>query len=130
MATRHLTQLSPDTIDVIHILVNAVRADQYMLEVEIKVIIDAAADLGICTHDGQLVSDTDFLYWLNAHFDEIAAQYDGEKRDIALVTLLSRMASRDDLKMIEKTVMDICHSDGEYHHNERMLSEMIRAYWS
>ena len=114
MAHTATLKLSSNALDIMHVLINAVHADHVVDGKEIKVIVDAVSQLDIRSDKGEAFNDVDLLYWLDAHYNEIAAQYTGAKRDIELMILLTRMARRDDLDMVMQVVMDIYHADGEY----------------
>ena len=123
-------KLSPSSLDVMHVLVCAVHADHVVDGKEIKVIVDAVSALDILSDTGEALSDIDLLYWLEANYNKIAAQYAGAKRDIELMILLTRMARRDDLDVIMNVIMDIYHADGEYHEAEKDFGDIVRSYWT
>ena len=129
MAHTSMVKLSRTSLDVMHVLINAVQADHVVDSKEIQVIIDALDDLDIRTDDDKAVTKVELLYWLEGSYKEIAAQYSGSKRDIELVILLSRMRRRDDLPRIMKVVMDIYQADGSYHEDEESLTDIIMSHW-
>ena len=129
MAHKTMLRLDRASLDVMHVLVNAVYADHVVDGKEIETIVDALGTLNIRSDEGEVLNKVDLLYWLEANYKEIVAQYSGSKRDIELVILLSRMKRRDDLDVIMKVIMDICHVDGVYHEDEKVLTETIRSHW-
>ena len=129
MAHKTMLRLDRASLDVMHVLVNAVYADHVVDGKEIETIVDALGTLNIRSDEGEVLNKVDLLYWLEANYKEIVAQYSGSKRDIELVILLSRMKRRDDLDVIMKVIMDICHVDGVYHEGEKVLTETIRSHW-
>ena len=124
-----MLRLDRASLDVMHVLVNAVYADHVVDGKEIETIVDALGTLNIRSDEGEVLNKVDLLYWLEANYKEIVAQYSGSKRDIELVILLTRMKRRDDLDVIMKVIMDICHVDGVYHEGEKALTETIRSHW-
>ena len=129
MAHKTMLRLDRASLDVMHVLVNAVYADHVVDGKEIETIVGALGTLNIRSDEGEAINKVDLLYWLEANYKEIVAQYSGSKRDIELVILLTRMKRRDDLDVIMKVIMDICHVDGVYHEGEKALTETIRSHW-
>ena len=122
-------ELSSESWDAMSLLLNAVFADHVTEQKEIEIIVNALGDLIITNVQGDPLAAEDVLTWLAQNHDEIKAQYSGSKRHIELVILLTRMARRDDLEQLAQIVVDICRSDGIYHHNEKILLDMMNSYW-
>jgi len=129
MAHKTMLKLSQASVDVMHVLVNAVQADQKLDKAEVNVIVEAMEDIDIRTHDGYALNRIDLLYWLEAHYTDIVAQYSGTKRDLELVILLSRMKRRDDLDPIIKVIAEISLADGEFHEDEQSFLNLVASYW-
>lgn len=122
-------ELSSESWDAMSLLLNAVFADHVTERKEIEIIVNSLANLKLTDAVDNPLSAVDALYWLEQNHDRIKAQYSGSKRHIELVILLTRMARRDDLERLAKIVVDICRSDGVYHHNEKVLLDMMNSYW-
>lgn len=122
-------QLSRGSHDVMLLLLNAVFADDVTDQKEVEIIVRSLGDLNLTDVGDQPVKATGILYWLEQNHDAVKAQFSGSKRHIELVILLTRMARRDDLELLAKIVVDICRSDGIFHHNEKVLLDMMNSYW-
>ena len=122
-------ELSCGSMDAMYLLLNAVFADHVTERKEIEIIVNSLADLKLTDADDKPLLMADALHWLEQNHDTVKEQYSGSKRHIELVILLTRMARRDDLELLAKIVVDICRSDGVYHHNEKVLLDMTNSYW-
>ena len=110
MAHKTMLRLDRASLDVMHVLVNAVYADHVVDGKEIETIVDALGTLNIRSDEGEVLNKVDLLYWLEANYKEIVAQYSGSKRDIELVILLTRMKRRDDLDVIMKVFICLLYT--------------------
>ena len=119
-----------ETVDILHLLMTAVLADDVIKDEEIQALSHAAATLNLVDFDNNQLSEDVLNSWLRENYTGVQAAYMNANKDMALVSLILRLEHRPDKKQIQKAIYDVCQADGVYHTNEKVLASLISAYWT
>lgn len=79
---------------------------------------------------GKLLSEKSLSVWFNMNHAALFQKYAGDRHEIELAQLVTRMDDRKDHTEILAALKTIAESDGEFHKNEKILISLIETYWS
>jgi len=119
-----------ETEDILHLLVNAVLADEVVRDEEVIALSEAAIALELKDASGAPLEKTWVQSWVRDNYRALFDIYGFQDQDTDLINLIMRMQGRHDKGRILGALTQICHADAEYHKNEKMLISLISAYWS
>jgi len=125
-----MAEFSTETIDVLHILINAVLADDFIRPEQLQMLSKRTGELNLTDINGAPISQAVIQNWLVENYSSVVETYAGIGKDVQQIHLFIRLNDYKNKSRLIEIIIEICNADGAYHQNEKVLVELVKAYWT
>ena len=73
---------------------------------------------------------TETIDVLHILINAVVETYAGIGKDVQQIHLFIRLNDYKNKSRLIEIIIEICNADGAYHQNEKVLVELVKAYWT